>query len=458
MPVIKGFPLEPPGRGRSPVSPPNAHRGRAFAILVARPCRNRAAAVYRLKILVLGAGVVGVASAWYLARAGHQVTVLDRQPAAGLETSFANGGQISVSHAEPWANPHAPLRALAWMRREDAPLLFRLRWDAALLDWSLCFLRECTARRTRDNIRHIVALALYSRRQLRELRAETSLVYDHLERGILHIYTDRREFAAAVKAAAVMRDFGCERQTVSVEECLAIEPALAPAAPLLVGGDYTASDESGDAHRFTQQLADRCAARGVVFRYGVAVDKLTAVAGRVEGVLAAGELYQADAYVAALGSYTPLLLRPLGLRLPVYPAKGYSATVPLGEDSVAPTVSMTDDGHKIVFSRLGQRLRIAGTAEFNGYNTELNAVRCAALMRRADELFPNLRAAGEVKFWCGLRPATPSNVPLIGRSAIANLYLNTGHGTLGWTMACGSGAALADIVSGCPPEPNFRFL
>jgi len=411
-----------------------------------------------LKVLVIGAGVVGVTSAWYLAKAGHQVTVLDRQPAAGLETSFANGGQISVSHAEPWANPHAPLRALSWMRREDAPLLFRLRWDAALLDWSLRFLRECSTRRTRDNMRQIVNLALYSRRQLQALRAETSLVYDHLERGILHVYTDRREFAAAIEAAVLMRELGCERRTVSVDECIAIEPALAEARALLVGADYTAADESGDAHRFTQQLAARCAACGVVFHYGATVNRLITAAGRIDGVQVGSKQHQADVYVAALGSYTPLLLRPLGLRLPVYPAKGYSATVPLAADSVAPSVSLTDDGHKLVFSRLGQCLRIAGTAEFNGYNTELNPVRCTALMLRAGELFPALRPAGETVFWCGLRPATPSNVPLIGRSAIPNLYLNTGHGTLGWTMACGSGAALADIISGRSPELSFRFL
>ncbi|HNC51495.1 MAG TPA: D-amino acid dehydrogenase [Accumulibacter sp.] len=411
-----------------------------------------------MKLVVLGAGVVGVSSAWYLAKAGHQVTVLERQSAAGLETSFANGGQISVSHAEPWSNPHAPLRALAWMRREDAPLLFRPRRDAALLDWSLRFLRECTPRRTRENMRQIVTLALYSRRQLQALRAETSLAYDHLERGILHVYTDRREFATAIRAAAVLREFGCERRAVSVDECIAIEPALAAARSLLVGGDFTAADESGDAHRFTQQLAALCVERGVVFRYGVAVDRLTPSGGRVSAVTAGGESYHADAYVVALGSYTPLLLRPLGLRLPIYPAKGYSATLPLGADSIAPSVSLTDDGHKLVFSRLGQRLRIAGTAEFNGYDRELNKVRCAALMNRANQLFPALRPAGEPQFWCGLRPATPSNVPLIGRSAIPNLYLNSGHGTLGWTMACGSGAALADIVSGRTPEPSFRFL
>ena len=406
--------------------------------------------------MVLGAGVIGVTSAWYLARAGHRVIVVERQPAAGMETSFANGGQISVSHAEPWANPHAPLRALTWMTREDAPLLFRFRRDAALLDWSLRFLRECTPARTRDNIRRIVALALYSRRQLQRLRAELALAYDHLARGILHLYTDHQEFAAALRAAAVMREFGCNRRCLSADECIAIEPALASARPLLVGGDYLDEDESGDAHRFTQELARHCAANGVEFRYGLSVERLTASGGRLSGVLAGGELLQADAYVAALGSYTPLLLRPLGLHLPVYPAKGYSATVPLGEDSVAPTVSLTDDGHKLVFSRLGQRLRIAGTAEFNGYNLELNAVRCRALIERTTTLFPDLHPSGEIAFWCGLRPATPSNVPLVERSAaIANLYLNTGHGTLGWTMACGSAAVLADLISGRTPEPEL---
>jgi len=405
--------------------------------------------------MVLGAGVIGVSSAWYLARAGHQVVVVERQAAAGMETSFANGGQISVSHAEPWANPHAPLRALAWMTREDAPLLFRFRRDAALLDWSLRFLRECTPARTRDNIRRIVALALYSRRQLQRLRGEIALAYDHLARGILHVYTDRQEFSAALRAAAVMREFGCNRRSLSADECVAIEPALASARPLLVGGDYLDEDESGDAHRFTQELARHCAANGVEFRFGRSIERLMLSGGRLSGVLAGGESLQADAYVAALGSYTPLLLRPLGLRLPVYPAKGYSATVPLGEDSVAPSVSLTDDGHKLVFSRLGQRLRVAGTAEFNGYNLDLNAVRCRALIERATTLFPDLRPAGEIAFWCGLRPATPSNVPLIERSAIPNLYLNTGHGTLGWTMACGSAAVLADLISGRTPEPDF---
>jgi D-amino-acid dehydrogenase len=257
-----------------------------------------------LKVVVLGAGVVGVTSAWYLARAGHQVTVLDRQAAAGLETSFANGGQISVSHAEPWANPHAPLRALAWMRREDAPLLFRWRWDAACWTGVCASCASVPAAHARQHSRDR-RTGLVQPRQLQALRAETSLDYDHLERGILHIYTDQREFEVASAAAAVMRGFGCDRRTVSVDECLAIEPALAPAQATLVGGDYTIDDESGDAHRFTQQLAARCAANGVVFRYAVKVDRLLTADGRIAGALVAGELHQADAYVAALGSYTP---------------------------------------------------------------------------------------------------------------------------------------------------------
>jgi len=413
-----------------------------------------------LKVLILGAGVVGVSSAWYLAKAGHEVTVIDRQPAAGLETSFANGGQISVSHAEPWSNPHAPLRALSWMGREDAPLLFRLRWDPALFDWSWRFLRECTPQRTRNNIRDIVALALYSRNQLKALRAETAIEYEHLERGILHVYTDPKEYAAAVEASKVLREFGCDRKTIGADECVAIEPALQAARPLLVGGDYTAADESGDAQSFTKNLAALCAARGVCFRYGTTVLRLTKSGGAISGALietATGdEMLTADAYVVALGSYTPLMLRTVGIRLPVYPAKGYSATIPLTESSIAPTVAMTDDGHKIVFSRLGQRLRVAGTAEFNGYNTELNSVRCQALMQRTRQLFPELRPAGEPEFWCGLRPSTPSNVPFVGRSSVPNLYLNTGHGTLGWTMACGSGTVLADIMSGRESEIQLR--
>lgn len=408
-------------------------------------------------MIVLGAGVVGVASAWYLRKAGHDVVVIERQPGPGLETSFANGGQISVSHAEPWANPHVLPRVLKWLGREDAPLLFRLRWDPALLRWGLRFLAECTPGRTRENVRAIVGMALYSRRLLGELRAETGIAYDQLQRGILHFYTDAREFAAAQSAAALMREFGCERRTIDADECVRFEPALAAARRLLVGGDYTEADESGDAHRFTRELAALAAGNGVEFRYGTTVEGLAVEGGALREIVTGKGSLTTDACVVACGSWSVPLLAPLGIRLPVYPAKGYSATVTLGEASVAPSVSLTDDGHKIVFSRLGQRLRIAGTAEFNGYDMQLNTVRCAALMRRTRALFPDLAPVGEPEYWCGLRPATPSNVPLIGRTRTAGLWLATGHGTLGWTMACGTGAAIADLVSGRRPEPDFPF-
>jgi len=410
---------------------------------------------------VLGAGVVGTTSAWYLARAGHQVTIVDRQPVVGNETSFANGGQISVSHAEPWANPHVLPHILKWLGREDAPLLWRWRADPAQLSWGLRFLAECLPGRTRRNIAATVALALYSRQRLQALRQELSLQYDHLERGILHIYTDRDDFSQAITAAKVMREFGLDRTTVDVDKCLEIEPALNGAKHLLIGGDYTRSDESGDAHKFTQTLAAHARAAGVNFRLNLTVDRITPDRNQIGGVEVLGtdgpERLTADAYVIALGSYSPLLLKPLHINLPVYPAKGYSATLTLADESNAPSVSLTDDGRKIVYSRLGNRLRVAGTAEFNGYNTEINPVRCEALMQRTRELFPSLQTTGEPQFWCGLRPATPSNLPYIGRTRYSNLWLNTGHGTLGWTMSCGSGAALADLISGKRPEPDFPF-
>lgn len=415
-----------------------------------------------MRILVLGAGVIGTTTAWYLAREGHQVTVLDRQPAAAQETSCANGGQISVSHAEPWANPHTLPKALKWLGREDAPLLVRWRFDPDFFVWGLRFLGECFPARTRQNIGAIVGLALYSRDCLQQLRRDLpALAYDQLSRGILHIYTDPKELEAAAAAARIMRDFGLDRDMVSAERCLEIEPALAGARHLLAGGDFTPSDESGDACRFTQALAAEGAARGVEFRYATTVERLLREADCISGVVVRdGEGRQqtltADAYVVAAGSYSPLLLKPLGIRLPVYPAKGYSATIPLGPDSVAPTVALTDDARKIVTSRLGQRLRVAGTAEFNGFNLDLTPVRCQALMMRIGELFPELNPAGEPDFWCGLRPTTPSNVPHVGASRYANLWLNTGHGTLGWTMACGSGAVLADLIAGRRPAVPTR--
>ena len=413
-----------------------------------------------MRVIVLGAGVVGVTSAWYLAEDGYEVTVVDRQPAPAQETSFANGGQISVSHAEPWANPGAPLRALKWLGREDAPLLWRLRADPAQWVWGLRFLRQCTAARARTNIRAIVSLGLASRSELQALRRNLALDYDHLERGILHFYTDPREFEHALPQAALMREHGCERVPKTAAECLAIEPALADSRAPIVGGTYTAGDESGDARRFTEELARHAAERGVELRMGATVSSLVLDGQRVCGVrLASGETLAADAVVVALGSFSPLLLQPLGLDLPVYPAKGYSATLLLPDDAVAPTVSLTDDGCKLVISRLGNRLRVAGTAEFDGYDTALNPVRCAALRRRIVEIFPSLAAVDGIDYWAGLRPSTPGNVPVIDSLAshgFDGLWLNTGHGTLGWTLSCGSARLLADRIAGRDPGIDVR--
>ena len=415
-----------------------------------------------MKVLVLGAGVVGTATAWYLAAQGHEVTVIDRREGPGLETSFANGGQISACHAEPWANPEAPAQILKWIWRDDAPLLFRLRADPRQWTWGASFLLECLPSRTRRNIGDIVRMAIYSRASLQALREETGIAYDQLTLGILHYYTDPGVFESAVRAAHVMREYGLDREVKTVDEALAIEPALVPSRSRIVGATYTSTDESGDAYLFTSRLAQLAGARGVRFAMGLAVERIAAEGGRVRGVAVRNaegreEALAADAYVLALGSYSPLLAGPIGLSLPIYPAKGYSATVPVTDAAAAPRVSLTDDGAKIVFSRLGERLRIAGTAELSGYSTGLNPVRCEALVRRAREIFPDAADYSRATFWAGLRPSTPSNVPLVGRTRYPNLFLNTGHGTLGWTLACGSARALADIISGRAPEVEFRF-
>ena len=415
-----------------------------------------------MKILILGAGVVGTTSAWYLAASGHEPVVLDRQDGAGLETSFANGGQISAAHSEPWANPEAPAKILKWLWRDDSPLLFRLRADPRQWTWGARFLYECLPGRTRENITHLTRLALYSRTSLKALRDETGIAYDELERGILQFFTERSEFQAAVKAVDLMRRFGLDREVKTPDEAVAIEPALAHARDRIVGATYTAADESGDAHLFTQRLAKLAEGRGARFLYNHVVLRLKVENGEVKGVDVrtqdgAEQTLKADAYVVALGSYSPLVTRPAGLDIPVYPAKGYSATVPVVDAARAPTVSLTDDAAKTVISRLGDRLRIAGTAELAGYDTTLNPVRCEALTRRASSLFPGAADYDHAVFWTGLRPSTPSNVPLVGPTKIDRLWLNTGHGTLGWTLACGSARALADLVSGRKPGVDFAF-
>ena len=414
-----------------------------------------------MHVLVLGAGVVGVTTAWFLHRQGHQVTVVDRQNQAALETSYANGGQISVSHAEPWANPSAPLKVLKWLARPDAPLLFRPRLDPAQWRWALSFLGQCTSARAAHNIRQMVNLGTYSRSQLQALRKDAGIEYDHLEKGILQFYTNPAEFEAAMEPTRIMQELGCDRQVINADRAIALEPALTPIRHRIAGATYTAEDESGDARKFTQNLAQRCAEAGVAFEHGTEILGFEKAGDRVLGVqtLAGGrhQTLRADAYVLSLGSFSAVLARQLGLFLNIYPAKGYSITVPVKNDEAAFTVSLTDDEHKLVFSRLGDRIRVAGTAELNGYSRNLNYTRCRAIVRRTAEVMPEAGCWDQAEFWSGLRPATPSNVPYIGKSHYANLYLNTGHGTLGWTHSCGSAAALADIIDGRRPEVDFAF-
>jgi len=419
-----------------------------------------------MRVIVLGAGLLGVTSAYYLQQLGHDVTVIDRQATPAAETSFANGGQISVSHAEPWANPSAPLKVLQWLGKEDAPLLFRIRADMRQWLWGLQFLRECTPARTRHNIEQIVRLGTYSRDTLQQLRRDTGIRYDERTQGILHFYTTQKEFDGALAPAEQMRALGCERQVISADEAVKLEPALAHIRPQLAGATYTAEDESGDANRFARELARLAAEAGVKFLMSHTITALREVGGAIDHVEVTDaegrfQRIRGDAFVMAMGSLSPLLAAPLGIRLPIYPAKGYSVTLPVKDASKAYQVSLTDDEYKLVFSRYtsesGDRMRIAGTAELNGYDRDLNRVRCEAIVRRVEQLFPGAGDTAQAQFWTGLRPATPSNVPLIGRTKLANLYLNTGHGTLGWTHACGSGKSIARIVTGLAPEVDFAF-
>ena len=414
-----------------------------------------------MHILVLGAGVVGITTAWFLQKQGHQVTVVDRQNQAGLETSYANGGQISVSHAQPWANPSAPLKVLKWLAQPDAPLLFRPKLDPAQWRWALSFLGQCTSARAAHNIRQMVNLGTYSRSQLQALRKDANVQYDHLEKGILHFYTNSAEFEGAKEPTRIMQSLGCDRRIIDADQAVELEPALKPIRNRIAGATYTSKDESGDARMFTQNLAKRCAEVGAEFRYGTEILGFEQAGERVLGVQALcdgrHETLRADAYVLSLGCFSAALARQLGIFLNIYPAKGYSITVPVKNEKAAFKVSLTDDEYKLVYSRLGDRIRVAGTAELSGYSRKLNYTRCRAIVRRTAEVMPEAGHWDQAEFWTGLRPATPSNVPYIGKSHFANLYLNTGHGTLGWTHSCGSAAALADIVDGRTPKVDFTF-
>ena len=417
-----------------------------------------------MHVMVLGAGLSGVTTAWYLTRAGFQVSLVDRQPGAGLETSFANGGQISISHPEPWANPGAPAQVLRWLGHAEAPLKFRPRRDLAQWTWGLRFLRECLPARAHRNTVAIAALAIASAQRLRALRAELGLEYDQLERGILHLFYSRAEFAKAPARAAQLHTFGIAAEVLDRAACLEREPALAACAGSLSGGIFAQEDESGDAHKFTRALALRLEEAGAALHWETEVSALEIDAGgrvtgaRVRRADGSVDSLRAQACVLCLGSHGARLVAPLGLRLPIYPVKGYSITAPVLDPALAPSVSLTDESRRIVCSRLGDRLRVAGTAELNGFDTTIRAERIAPIMEWVQSRFPRAIDLARAEPWAGLRPATPGNVPLIGRSARPGLWLNTGHGTLGWTLACGSAAALAELMSGGRPAVAFPFL
>jgi len=420
-----------------------------------------------MKVIVLGAGIIGVATAWYLLEEGHDVTVVERQPEAALETSFANGAQISVSFCEPWANSGAPLKVAKWMLRDDSPLLFRPRLDPHQWRWALSFLGQCNDAAFARNVQQLVALGRYSHESLKSVVAQTGIAYDRLERGILHFFSSAADYESGIAAASLMRQHGVDRRVLGREEVLQVEPALKAFGDRIHGGTYTPSDESGDARVFTQKLAERCAARGAKFLYehdvlgfDKAGSKISGVVVRDRSTLSRTTL-AGDHVVAAAGSFTAPLLRQLGIYLNIYPAKGYSATLRLKRPEDASVVSLLDDTRKIAISRLGDHVRIAGTAEMAGYDTRIDSatsrVRCDALVRRYEQLFPGVADTRQPQFWAGLRPSTPDNLPYIGRSKISNLWLNAGHGTLGWTHGAGSGRALAELISGRRPELEFRF-
>lgn len=404
-------------------------------------------------VVVLGAGVVGINSAYWLARAGKSVCVVDRQCAAGLETSFANGGQISVSHAEPWANPSAPLKVLKWLFDGEAPLLFRPCADTRQWLWIAKFLVDCLPHRADRHTTEIVKLATESRSLLGEIRVRENLSYDQRTTGILHFYRDEREFAAAIPVAELMRKYGCDRVVINRGKAVEIEPAFEDSRDCIIGATYTADDESGDALKYTQALAQVCERMGVTFLYGsqaVALD-----AERKGGIVQSVEVRTPMGYrsvkardiVVSLGSYSPTFLQPYGISLLIYPAKGYSVTIPIEGSKGAPVTSLTDDQYKLVYSNLGDRLRVAGTAELSGYSLQLNYRRCRAILDNVRRLFPRAGNFDKAQFWTGLRPTTPSNLPYLGRArSFRNLWLNTGHGTLGWTMGAGSGKRIADMI------------
>jgi len=405
-----------------------------------------------MKVLVLGAGVVGVTTAYYLAQAGHEVVVVDRQPGAGLETSFANAGEISPGYASPWAAPGVPLKAVKWILDRQGPLVIRPQASVAMWVFLARMLRNCTAARYAINKARMVRLAEYSRDCLRTLRADTGIAYDERSRGTLQLFRTQAQLDQIAGDIAVLKQYGVPFEVLDRAGCIAVEPGLRAAQKPFVGGLRLPDDETGDCHLFTQALAQQAQRHGARFLYGTTIAAVLTTAGAVSGVETSRGRLQADAYVVALGSFSALTLRAVGVDIPVYPVKGYSITVPITHADGAPESTVMDETYKVAITRLGDRIRVGGTAEVGGYRNVLRASRRATLERSLTELFPLGGDPAQATFWSGLRPMTPDGPPVIGATRYRNLFLNTGHGTLGWTMACGSARLLAALVAGKQPE------
>lgn len=401
-----------------------------------------------MRIVILGAGVIGVTSAWYLAQAGHEVVVIDRQAGPALETSFANAGEISPGYASPWAAPGIPAKAMKWLFMQHAPLILRPQMDLAMLRWLVAMLGNCNARDYAVNKGRMVRLAEYSRDKLIELRSATGIAYDERSQGTLQLFREEKQLAGIDKDIAVLKADGVAYEVLDRAGCIAAEPGLAGSNIPLAGGLRLPGDETGDCFKFTNRLAEMAAAAGVEFRMGTTIRRLVRQGGRIAGVETDAGMVTGDAYLVALGSFSPKLVRPLGLKLPVYPVKGYSITVPIVDEARAPVSTLLDESYKVAITRLGDRIRVGGMAEISGFNNDLPEARRATLEYSLGSLFPGAGDTSRASFWSGLRPMTPDSTPVVGSTKFGNLFLNTGHGTLGWTMACGSAAVIADLMSG----------
>jgi D-amino-acid dehydrogenase len=411
-----------------------------------------------MRVLVLGSGVIGTATAWYLARSGCEVTVVDRQPASALETSYANAGQVSPGYASPWAAPGVPLKALKWLFQRHAPLAIIPTADIRQYLWLAQMLRNCTAARYAINKARMVRLSEYSRDCLDQLRADTGIAYEGRQLGTTQLFRTQAQLDGAAKDIEVLRAYGVPYELLDRAGIARVEPALASAPASLVGALRLPNDQTGDCRLFTQRLATLAAAAGVQFRYGETIDGLLADGDRLDGVRIGGRIERADRYVVALGSYSPQVLAPLGIRLPVYPLKGYSLTLPIRDAALAPASTILDEAYKVAITRFDQRIRVGGMAELAGFDLSLSARRRTTLENVVNDLYPRGGDLARAEFWTGLRPATPDGTPVVGATGYRNLFLNTGHGTLGWTMACGSGRYLADLIVQRQPQISGEGL